>query len=40
MKEHFSSISKGVIDTRDLVYFASITFFFLFLTKIKIQDEK
>ncbi|WP_111708341.1 gliding motility-associated ABC transporter permease subunit GldF [Lutibacter citreus] len=39
MKEHFNSISKGVIDTRDLIYFMSLTFIFLFLTKIRIQDE-
>jgi len=39
MSEHFSSISKGVIDTRDLVYFASVTFFFLFLTNFRIQHE-
>lgn len=39
MSEHFSSISKGVIDTRDLIYFASVTFFFLFLTNFRIQHE-
>lgn len=31
--EHFKSLSRGVIDTRDLIYFLSITFFFLVLTK-------
>jgi ABC-2 type transport system permease protein len=40
INEHFNSISKGVIDTRDLIYFASVTFFFLFLTKKSIQNEK
>lgn len=39
MNEHFSSISKGVLDSRDLIYFASVTFFFLFLTKFRIQHE-
>lgn len=29
----FESIGRGVIDTRDLIYFISVTFFFLFLTK-------
>lgn len=29
----FVNIGRGVIDTKDLVYFLSITFFFLFLTK-------
>lgn len=40
MKEHFNSLSKGVIDSRDVVYFLSITFFFLYVTKLKIQHEK
>jgi len=40
MKAHFNSISKGVIDTRDLVYFISVTLFFLLLTKYRIQNEK
>lgn len=40
MNEHFNSMSRGVIDTRDLVYFASITFFFLLLTKNRIQNEE
>jgi len=39
MSEHFNSISKGVIDTRDLIYFISVTFLFLFLTKFRIQNE-
>ena len=39
MKEHFNSISRGVIDTRDLVYFISVTVFFLFLTKLKLAQE-
>jgi ABC-2 type transport system permease protein len=29
---HYKSISRGVVDSRDLVYFASVIFFFLFLT--------
>ena len=40
MNAHFNSISKGVIDTRDLVYFFSLSFLFLFLTHLKIQHEK
>lgn len=39
MKEHFNSISRGVIDTRNLIYFVSITVFFLFLTKIKLTQK-
>lgn len=30
--EHFEPFSKGVIDTKDVVFFASLTFFGLFLT--------
>jgi len=40
MSTHYNSISKGVIDTRDLIYFASITFFFLLLTNYRIQHEQ
>ncbi|WP_411030413.1 gliding motility-associated ABC transporter permease subunit GldF [Spongiimicrobium sp. 3-5] len=32
MKSHFDSVSKGVLDTRDLLYFGTLTAFFLFLT--------
>ncbi len=39
MKEHFKSISKGVIDTKDILYFASVTFFFLFLTKTNFDKK-
>tara|TARA_B110000037_G_scaffold159790_1_gene180381 strand:+ start:12686 stop:13405 length:720 start_codon:yes stop_codon:yes gene_type:complete len=39
MKAHFNSIARGVIDTRDLVYFLSISFFFLALTKFKLGSE-
>lgn len=40
MNEHFNSMSRGVLDTRDLIYFASVTIFFLFITKFRIQYEK
>jgi len=33
MHARFESIGRGVIDTKDLIYFLSITFFFLWLTK-------
>jgi len=29
---HYQSVSRGVIDTRDLIYFLSIIFLFLFIT--------
>lgn len=39
INEHYKSISRGVIDTRDIIYFLSITFFFLFITKIRLENE-
>jgi len=35
---HYSSISRGVLDTRDIVYFISLTFLFLGFTQIKIHN--
>ena len=29
---HYSSISRGVLDTRDLIYFLSVIFLFLLIT--------
>lgn len=40
MNSHYSSIGKGVLDTQDLLYFISVTAFFLFLTKLRIHNEK
>ena len=37
---HFSSIARGIIDTRDLLYFASLTVFFFYLTVIVQQNER
>ncbi|TMM28978.1 gliding motility-associated ABC transporter permease subunit GldF [Polaribacter aestuariivivens] len=39
INEHFKSISRGVIDTRDIIYFLSITVFFLFITKTRLDHE-
>lgn len=39
INSHYESISRGVIDTRDLIYFLSFAFFFLSLTKL-IIDKK
>ena len=40
INEHFKSISRGVIDTRDLLYFLSVTVFFLYLTKMRLDNDK
>lgn len=36
MNTHYKSMSRGVIDTRDIIYFLSITSFFILLTKLNI----
>ena len=40
MNAHYKSMSRGVLDTRDIVYFLSITLFFLILTKLKLDNER
>ena len=37
---HYVSMSRGVIDTRDLLYFLSVSIFFLLLTKLKLDSFK
>lgn len=37
---HYQSVSRGVIDSRDLVYFFSVISLFIFLTKISLQSRK
>ncbi len=37
---HYMSISKGVIDSRDLIYFFSIIFIFLFGTRVVLLSRK
>jgi ABC-2 type transport system permease protein len=37
---HFESIAKGVIDARDLLYFAMLIGFFLFTTTITLDLRK
>jgi ABC-2 type transport system permease protein len=39
MNEHYKSISRGVIDSRDILYFMSIIIFFLFVSKQKLTNE-
>jgi ABC-2 type transport system permease protein len=37
---HYTAISKGVIDSRDIVYFLSVIFIFLFGTKVSLMSRK
>jgi ABC-2 type transport system permease protein len=40
MDYHFKSMSRGVIDTRDVLYFVSIIIVFLSLTVYKLKSLK
>ncbi len=38
MKAHFDSVARGILDLQDLVYFMSITLFFLYLTTAHLKN--
>lgn len=38
--EHYTAVSYGVIDSRDVLYFLSLIFFFLLSTKVVIASRK
>ncbi|MBQ9639259.1 MAG: gliding motility-associated ABC transporter permease subunit GldF [Bacteroidales bacterium] len=40
ISEHYVSLSRGVIDTRDVVYFFSVIVLFLLLTRAVLQSRK
>lgn len=40
MESHYQSISRGVVDTRDLVYFLSVIILFIVLTRLVISSRK
>ncbi len=37
---HFNNIMRGVIDSRDIIYYLSMTFFLVFLTKVSVESRK
>ena len=37
---HYTSISRGVIDTRDIIYFISVTLIFLLATRVVLASRK
>ncbi len=39
MSYHYKSISRGVLDTRDILYFLSITIYFIIITKLNLNNE-
>ncbi|MBI9053652.1 MAG: gliding motility-associated ABC transporter permease subunit GldF [Bacteroidales bacterium] len=40
INEHYKSMSRGVIDSRDMIYFVSVIAFFLIVTKTILQSRK
>lgn len=40
ISSHYSSISRGVIDTRDIIYFISVIVLFLYLTNFSLARRK
>ena len=40
INEHYKSISRGVVDIRDIVYFLSVIILFVFSTKIVLESRK
>ncbi|KXK43393.1 MAG: ABC transporter permease [Bacteroidetes bacterium OLB11] len=40
MQFHYNSISRGALDTRDIVYFLSIVILFILGTKLSIEKRK
>lgn len=40
MSYHFKSMSRGVIDTRDVIYFVSLTIFFLMATVFNLKSVR
>ena len=40
INEHYKSVSRGVVDSRDIVYFLSLITFFLALTLLVLQSNK
>jgi ABC-2 type transport system permease protein len=40
INEHYQSISRGVVDSRDILYFISVIIIFILLTRLKLQSRK
>jgi ABC-2 type transport system permease protein len=37
---HFQNVARGVLDSRDIVYFVSVTFLALFATKVAMDEQR
>jgi ABC-2 type transport system permease protein len=40
INDHYRSMSRGVIDSRDMVYFLSVISVFIFITKLRLESRK
>ncbi|MDR0754625.1 MAG: gliding motility-associated ABC transporter permease subunit GldF [Prevotellaceae bacterium] len=40
INEHYQSISRGVVDSRDILYFLSVIIIFILFTRLKLQSRK
>ncbi|RZL60349.1 MAG: gliding motility-associated ABC transporter permease subunit GldF, partial [Pedobacter sp.] len=40
INQHYNSISRGVLDTRDLIYFITFSCLFLLFTKLVIGGKR
>ncbi|GAB4290769.1 MAG: gliding motility-associated ABC transporter permease subunit GldF [Marinilabiliales bacterium] len=40
INDHYKSISRGVVDTRDIIYFLTVIILFILLTKLKLESRK
>ena len=40
MLYHYDSLSRGVLDSRDIIYFVSVTGFFFFLTMLALEKRR
>lgn len=40
INDHYSSISRGVVDSRDIVYFLSVVVLFVFFSKLRLESRK
>ncbi|MBK6988211.1 MAG: gliding motility-associated ABC transporter permease subunit GldF [Bacteroidia bacterium] len=40
ISSHYGSMSRGVIDSRDVIYFISLTLFFVFFTRFILEKRK
>lgn len=40
INEHYKSISRGIVDSRDLIYFLTVVIVFVLATRLKLQSRK